>query len=258
MQGVNEKQRNDHADAIGARDRELADLRRRVQELEQASSSTPQSNKLDLSIFFTPEQIEKFGEDSCEAMARAALKAAKDQAQQIIDAEVKPLKERQQSDDAAKAKAAQDAFWKTLDQLVAKIPQAANRTIWEINEEQSWLDFLDNVDDDGETRNTKLHRFQRALNAQGIANLVKQYLTKAKPTPPAPPVAPGGGAGAAVDQQQPNGAAVNGKGYPSPDEFADYSKRAATIRNPRDPRYVTEQERQEMEARLRLPRPGGR
>lgn len=256
MQGVNEKLRTDHADGLAARDREVADLRQRLLDLEQRSASAPQSeSKLDLSVFFTPEQIQSFGPDQCEAMARAAIKAASQQAQQIIDAEVKPLKERQQTDDAAKAKAAEKAFWKSLDDLIAKIPQAGNRSIWEINEEQAWLDFLQQPGDDGETRQSAIVRYQRGMNAQGIAKLVKEYLTGIQP--PAPPVTPGGGAGNGNEQPggQPN---VGGKGYPSKEEFADYSKRAATIKNPRDPRFVTSKEREEMEARLRLPRPGAR
>lgn len=258
MQGVNAKQRQDHADALLARDREVADLRQRVQELEQRSTSTPQSDsKLDLSLFFTPEQIQSFGETQCEAMARAAIKAANQQAQQIIEAELKPLKDRAKDADADKAKEAARAFWGRLDELIAQIPEAGNRTIWEINAEQSWLEFLQAEGDDGEVRQALIDRYQRSLNAQGIAKLVKQYLQKESPKPPAPPVAPGGGAASGGDPL-PGAAGVNGKGYPSKEEFSDYSKRAATIRNPRDPRYVTSKEREEMEARLRLPRPAGR
>lgn len=259
MQGINDKLRKDHADTLEARDREVADLRQRLETLEQGSRTpAPSGDKLDLSLFFTPDQIDKFGNDQCEAMARAAIAAAGQQAQRIIDAEVKPLKERAKDADASKVKERQAAFWKTLDESIAKIPAAGNRTIWEINAEPAWLEFLAAPADDGEARQVALDRYQRALNAQGIAKLVAEYLKQATPTPPVPNVAPGGGAGPGGDQHHSSQATVSGKGYPTSAEFQDYSKRAATIRNPRDPRFVTSQEREEMEARLRLPRPAGR
>jgi len=256
MQGVNESLRNEHRTALAGRDQDLADLRQRVQELEQASSSTAQSNKLDLSLFFKPDVIEQFGEAQCEAMAQAAIKAAGQQAQHIIETEVKPIKDRAKADDAAKAKQREDAFWSNLDGLIAKIPEAGNRTIWEINEEDAWKQFLREPDADGEVRQARLSRLQNTLNAQGVANLFGEYLKKATPAPRTPPVAPGGGAGNGGDQLPQGGQSVNGLGYPTTAEFNDYTKRAATVRNPRDPRYVTDKERQEMEARLRLPRPG--
>lgn len=258
MQGVNEKLRSDHRDELAARDREVADLRTRVAQLEQGTGGPASSQSSpDIKLFFTPEQIERFGEDQCAAMAQAAIKAANDQAQRIIDAEVKPLKDAKANDDADKAKKANDTFFAKLGDLVAKIPEAGNRTIWEIDAEEAWKDFLRSEDDDGEVRQKRLDRHQFSGNAQGVANLFREYLQKSKkPTPPAPPVAPsGGGAGGdPVPTQQTH----NGKGYPSATEFNDYTKRAATIRNRNDPRYVTEKERQEMEARLRLPRPPGR
>lgn len=259
MQGVNEKQRQDHRDELAARDREVADLRTRVAQLEQGTGGTGAVDKLDLTTFFDKDTIERFGEDQCEVMARTALKAASEQARKIVDAELKPIKDAKANDDAAKAKKAEDAFWSQLDTLIAANPDAGNRTIWEINEEEGFKAWLRESDGNGETHQAKLTRFQRTLNAKGVANVFGDYLSKSKaPAPPAPPVAPGSGAGHGGEQVPNAGQTVNGKGYPSAVEFADYTKRAATIRNPRDPRYVTKEDRQEMEARLRLPRPPGR
>ena len=258
MQGLHDKLRRETDETIAGRDQELADLRARVAQLEQgtsgpaASASTP-----DIKLFFTQQEIDHFGEDQCLAMAKAAVKAASDQAQRMIEAEVKPIKDKTKADEAKRAQEAQDAFWKTLDALLEKIPETGNRTIWEINEEPGWLSWLNEPDANGDKRQKHLSRFQRELNAQGVANLVADYL-RTKTAPPPPPVAPGGGTGNGTEQQPLQGQSVNGKGYPSKEEFADYSKRAATIRNPRDPRFVTKEERQEMEARLRLPRPPGR
>ena len=72
-------------------------------------------------------------------------------------------------------------------------------------------------------------------------------------------IASAGTPGGAGNSGEPlvHGQSVNGKGYPSPEEYREYTKNAATIRNPRDPRFVSEAKRLEMEARLKL-RHGGR
>lgn len=261
MQGINEKLRKEHLEALAVRDQELAELRQRVAQLEQqGASGTQQSNDSppDIKLFFTDEQIERFGEEQCAVMAMTAIKAAREQAQRIIEAEVKPLKEAKKAEEVSKAKQAEDAFWSEVERLVAQIPQANGRTVWEIDEEPEWREWLAEQGDDGVVRQRALHGYQRTLNARGVVKLVREYLEKKHPNPPAPPVAPGGGAGTGSDQHQVQGPTVNGKGYPSEAELKDYAKRAATIRDPRDPRYVTDKERQEMEARLRLPRPGVR
>ena len=257
MQSINDKQRRDHTDAMSTKDQEIADLRQRVTALESSAGAGDKSEPVDLKLFFSSEDIDRFGEEQCRAMVSTAVKAAKDQAQRLIAAEVDPIKQRAKDDDAKKAKEASEAFWSRLDELVGKIPEAGNRTIWEINDEAAWLEWLRDADSNGEQRQKALTRYQRELNAQGVANLVAEYLKKSRPNPPTPPVVPGGGAGNGGEQTPSHQSqSTGGKGYPTSDEIRDYSKRAATIRNPRDPRFVTQAERNEMEARLRLPRPG--
>lgn len=255
MQGINDKLRRDHESALEARDRQLTELNARMAELEKAGPRNPETPNIKL--FFTDEQIDRFGEEQCTAMATAAMTAARDQAQRIVEAEVAPIKQRAQAEDATKARTAQDAFWSKLDELIAKIPDAGNRTIWEINEEPAWLNWLREPDANGEARQKHLTRHQRELNAQGVANLVSEYLRKSAPNLPTPPVTPSGGAGSSGEPLV-HGQSVNGKGYPSQAEYMDFTKRASTIRNPRDPRYVTDKERAEMEARLKLRSVGGR
>lgn len=249
MQGINATQRTEHGEALATRDRELTDLRARVQELEQQLAARPAggSDKLDLSLFFKPEQIERFGEDQCEAMARAAIAAANSQAQQILDAEVKPLKERAKADDDRKVADAEAKFWKELGTLVPDFN--------EINADQAWLDWLTDLDDDGEQRQKRLNRHRNARNAQGVANVFKDFLKSKQPSAAPPVAAPRGASGGGGNEAPP--ANVAGKGYPTREEIRDYTKRSATIRNPRDPRFVTDKEKVEFEARLKLPRPGG-
>ena len=218
-----------------------------MQELEQQLATRPADGKgkIDLTAFFTPEQIESFGEVQCEAMARAAQTAAREQAQQLIDAEVKPLKEKAKTDDANKAKQVEARFFEELERLVPNYQ--------EIDAEDAWLTWLNGKNEDGETHQKRLSRLQKAGNATGVANVFRDFL-KTKTKLPEPPAVPKGGAGGDGGGGN-TPPATGGKGYPSREEIRDYSKRAATVRNPRDPRFVTAQERAEFEARLRLPKP---
>jgi hypothetical protein len=247
MQGINDKLRTDHSAALLDRDRQLGELHARVQELEQQAAARPASDKLDLTTFFTPDQIERFGEDQCEAMARAAVTAAQQQAQAMIDAQVKPLKAAADTERAARQQQVQDAFYERLTELVPD---------WqEINVDPAWLSWLTELDDEGEQRQKRLDRLGGARNAQGVAKVFRDFLKTKTPSaspPVAPPRSAGGGAPAGGDTPQ-----TGGKGYPSREEIRDYTKRASTVRNRNDPRYVTEKERAEFEARLKLPKPGG-
>jgi hypothetical protein len=248
MQGINEKLRQDHAEALLERDRRHGELTDRVHELEQQLAARPsggEKKKLDLTLFFTQDTIDKFGEDQCETMAQAAIAAARTEVEAVVADRLKPIENAAKDDKARKAKEADDAFWAKLDGLVPD---------WqEINAEKAWLDWLKVTDDEGEVRQARMNRHRNALNAQGVAKLFRDYL-KTKPQPRTPPVAPSGGAGGGGGGETPP-ANTAGKGYPSAQEIKDFSKRAATIRNPRDPRFVTDKERAEFDARLRLPKP---
>lgn len=246
MQGINDKLRSDHTAALQDRDQQLGDLRERVQELEQQLAARPAGNdKIDLTAFFNPEQIERFGEDQCETMAKVALKAASDQAQRVIDAEVKPLKEARKADKDREIQAAETAFWDRLAELQPDYDV--------INADPSWLQWLRDADDDGEPRQKRLDRHRAARNAQGVANVFRDYLKTKQPTLQPPVAAPRGAGGGGQAPEAP--ANVPGKGYPSREEIKEFHKRAATIRNPRDPRYVTDKERAEFDSRMRLPKP---
>ncbi len=245
MQGINDKLREDHRDALQEANRQLGELRTRMQELEQQAAARPAAgnDKIDLSLFFKPDVIERFGEDQCEAMASAAIKAASDQAQRVIDAEVKPLKDKAKADKDREIQDAESKFWAALSQAVPT---------WEdVNADPDWLSWLNERDDDGETRQKRLDRHRAVRNAQGVANVFRDYLKTKQPAAQPPVAAPRGAGGGSGDMPQ----AAPGKGYPSREEIKEFHKRAATIRNPRDPRYVTDKERAEFDARMRLAKP---
>lgn len=237
-QGMLRQQRTDFEQRDAQREQELAELREKVRSLE--SGKAPEQP--DLASMFTPEQIAQFGEEQCQAMATAAVTAARAQAQKLIDAEVKPLQQQR----AADAKRVQsDAMQDFTEKLAELVPDYQV-----IDKDQAWLDWLDEDDEaTGIRRQDILHRHIAARNAQRVAGMFTAFQASRapRPTPPvAPPRnAPGGG------NTEPTPPA---KGYPTAQEIRDFGKRASTIRNPRDPRYVTDKERAEFEARLRLPR----
>ena len=187
-------------------------------QLRTAQSASPQPEALDLSAFFTPEQIEEYGEEQCRVVAAAASQAAKAQAQKQIDAAVAPLREQQTRQQADSAEAARHAFVLKLTEL---------QPDWqEIDLTDGWRAWLAEVDDaTGFQRQEILTRHNSANNAQGCARMFKQYLTKARPAVPTPPVQPAGtGASAATTGTPPSAQpAFN----PTAAEIKDFYKRAA-------------------------------
>lgn len=245
MQGINEKLRKDHASDLRDRDHLNEELRQRVAELERQMAAKPATSggdDFDLSLFFKPDQIDHFGEDQCRAMAQAAITAANTQVQAAIDAKVKPLEDESKATKVRKEQEAEEKFWSSLDELVP--------TWQEINAEAAWLEWLKLQDEDGEVRQARMNRHRNVRNAVGVANVFRDFLkTRHKPTPPVTPSGGAGGGGGGGEKP----AAT--KGYPSREEIREHSRRVATIRNPRDPRFVTEAMRAEFDERLRLPKP---
>lgn len=218
-----------HASELQRRDDEITQLRTQVRELE--ANRAP--SKIDLAAFFSPEQIERFGEDQCEAMARAAMKAAGDQAQKLIETEVQPIRDRSKAEATRAENEKEAAFWEAL---AAAVPNYQ-----EINARDDWLAWL--MEDDASTglpRQTILDQHRARRNAAGVAKVFADFeLTLKRPTPPvAPPRAGASGDVAASQPQMP------AKGAPTRTEIREFYKRSSLGK-------VTDQERQEFEARLR-------
>lgn len=232
-EGVLHKAREDHRSQVQDLRQQLSDLQEQVRTL-QAGKTEPEA--LDLTAYFTSEQIEEYGEAQCRVMAEAAQKAARTQAQAIIEAEVKPLKERQASEQQDLAADRKAAF---QDKLAALVPDYQ-----EIDVSQGWLDWLAQEDpSSGFTRQSILDRHVSALDASRVGKLFKAYLASVKPADvPQPPIAPQGsgaiGAAGEVPQNSPTG------GYPTQREIKDFYTRAKLNK-------VTPAERAEFEARMR-------
>lgn len=226
LRSFQERQAAENAD----RDRELTELREKVRTLEAKQRTEP--SQLDVSLFFTDEQVEHFGKDQCEAMARAAMKAAGQQAQAVIEAEVKPIRERSEARDRQVAETKESAFWEKLAELAPNYQ--------ETNVKPEWLEWLAEVDEaTGLVRQDILDRHRGALNATGVAKLFKAFdAAVERPKPPVtPPRSAAGGAGGEAS-------AAPTKGYPTAAEIRDHYKRAAIGK-------VSDKERVEFEARLK-------
>lgn len=226
LRSFQERQAADNAD----RDRELAELREKIRSLEAKQRTEPSA--LDVKLFFTDEQIEHFGQDQCEAMAHAAMKAAGQQAQAVIEAEVKPIRDRSEARDRQDVATKEAEFWAKLAEQAPNYP--------ETNLKPEWLEWLAEVDEaTGLVRQDILDRHRGALNAAGVAKMFRAFdAATERPKPPvAPPRTAGGGAGGEAP-------AVPTKGYPTAVEIKEFYKRAAIGR-------VTDKERVEFEARLR-------
>ena len=231
MQGMLRTQQATHREAVDEKDRVLTELRDRVRALEAKGNSG--SDAVDTAMFFTPEQIERFGQDQCEAMAATAIKAARQSAQQLIDSELKPIRDKAKAtaDNATADKEAE--FW---EKLAEQAPD------WEtVDATDAWKEWLaENDPNSGLQRQDILDRHRGALNAIGVAKLFADFKkTKDRPTPPVAP--PRGAAGGANDGQPSN---VPALGYPTRQETREFYTKAKLGK-------VTDKERAAFEARLR-------
>lgn len=228
-QGFLNQAKQEHATEVEALNARIAELSKQVNE-----KATPA--EIDLGQFFTPEQIEQHGEDQCKAMAATAVKAARSQAQTLIDAEIAPLKTARAEDAKRASRERIDAFKARLAELVPRYQ--------EIDQDKAWMDpetgFLAEIDPaSGLVRQDILDRHIAAFNAAGVAKMFHAF--EASRALPAPPVAP---SGAARPGNAP-AAAPPSAGYPSKTEIREFYRRSAL-------RQVTDAERAAFEARLRL------
>lgn len=239
---------DEHKAAIGTLRQENDQLRTEILRLQQATpTSTPQAT-INLAEFFTPEQIKNLGEDDATAMAQAAVNAAMKVARETVTAEIKPLLTRQQEDSEAEAARKVREFEEAVEEAVP------NYRV--LDKDEGWLTWLDEEDAaTGLVRQEILTRHCARLDAPKVVKMFQAYLAQAAaaaPQVPEPPIAPSGSGATGGDTppQLPRGA---GTGYPTQAEIKDFFKRSAT-KKPGDVGFVTDKERAEFEARLRLPR----
>lgn len=230
---------------IEAKNGRIADLTRQLEgartELEEARKGQP--DKIDLSEFFTAEEIETLGEEAARIQARATRDSARRIAQEAIDREVKPLKEREAAEREQRSQTAQQRF---LAALAEQVPD------WEkVNAQDSWLAFL-GLDDPatGVWRQAIVDHAQASGNAQPVVNLIEQWRKEnaPPPPPPAPPVQPHSTMG--TPTETPPGGVPVVKGHPTKAEVRDYYKRRTIGK-------ISPDEVKEFEARLKAAQAAG-
>jgi hypothetical protein len=231
--GVLNKERGERRAEQEGFNRRLTELQEQVRTL-QANATPPADASIDLGQFFTAEQVQALGEDECRTMAATALKAAQTTVRSAIDAEIKPLRDRQAAD---AAQAVTDRKTQFVDKLAELVPDYA-----EIDAADEWKAWLAQDDEHSQLqRQELLDRHVGALDATKVAKMFQSY--KASKAPPAPPVAPRG-TGNAPSGELPAPAAEMARPLTAA-EKRDFYKRSALGK-------VKDPERKEFEARLKL------
>jgi hypothetical protein len=220
-----------------AHDRREAELNKQIEELQEqlrSKPSEPQAQQMDLGTYFTPEQIERFGQEQCEAMASAAEASARKTVATMIDAEVKPIREREKANTQRQAEDRLREFEEGLAALVPNFREVDETPEWR----EQWLQQAD--PHTGDLRQEILNKLCRAYDVARVAKMFQAFAAeRAAGAPPAPPVVPprAAGQGNAPPPPPPIG------GYPSSAEIKDYYKRSALGK-------VKDAERVAFEARL--------
>lgn len=242
-EGILRRERADRQTQTEGLHQQVTELQGQIRVLQAQSSPT---QKIDVSKYFTPEQIALYGEEQCETMAATAERAATVKAEELINAAVQPLKDAQARTATNNAAAEQQAFTDKLSELVP------DWQAWDVD--QGWRDWLAEDDENGVQRQSLLDIHIRNRNAVACGRMFMAWnatRTRAPAPPPqrTPPVAPSGSGAAPGDTQAAAPAAPEGaQGRPSSAEIKDFYKRASLGK-------VKDAERTAFEARLALPRP---
>lgn len=218
---------------------EIEVLHQRVVELEEevvtlkARPVSPSSSEIDLGKYFTPEQIERIGEDEAMSMAQAAEKAAQaavDAAVAKVEATLKPERDQRQREQERREAQRYRDFIAALE---AEIDD-----LHELDKNPAWLGWLAESDGNSAfTRQEALDRHMTAQNAPEVIKLVKAFKSETEVKVPAPPIPPSGDTTRTevpLEQPKPTVKWTQAK-------IKDYFKRAALGQ-------VTDQERAEFEA----------
>lgn len=214
----------------GDRTTERDTLYQRVAKLEDEArtlqaTAKPTDDAIDLTQFYTPAQIEQYGEEQCRVMAATALRAARATAQQAIDAAVRPVREQQERQQTDTADAARQGF---EDALTEQLPN------WrEVDSDQRWRTWLAEEDENEVVRQTILNVYIEKANAIGAAKMMRKWIATLTPAPkpaqvpPPPPMTPSGSGANPEGGNAPPPTPAAMQGTPTDAEVKDYFKRSA-------------------------------
>lgn len=211
----------------------FADLQEEIVSLQV--SAPVNADTIDLGVFFTPEEVERLGEDQCRAMAMTATKAAKASMQEMVDKTIKPAREARAADAKEEAESRKLKFREELALLVPDFEI--------IDKDEDWLDNWLTQEDPAAhvVRGELLTHHVSRFNAKAVAAMFNAYKDSKKL--PVPPVAPNGRGATPPGGQASAGADVL---LPlKPGEAKDFFKRSSLGK-------VTEKEREIFEKRRKL------
>lgn len=204
--------------------------------------------EIDLGQHFTPGQIEALGETQCQAMVATAQRVAQESINQAVEAAVKPLREKQAATEQAAQTDADERYFAQLARLVPTYVEIDGQDAW-----HAWLAIEEG--DTGISRQDLLTRHHTNRDAVKVAKFFTRFITETTPAPPAPPpqppVAPRGSGAQPAGDRIPNDGGDRKLLPPTPKEINEFYVRAATKRAGQ-PGFVTDKERAEFEARLKL------
>lgn len=236
--------RREHAAEVATLNQRITELQEQVRTVQAAAPKPP----IDLAKVFKPEEIEKYGEEQCRAMVTAATTAADERMREVLEAEVKPLKDaaKKRDEDAIRQQtdAAENAKAKFLADVRVGYPKFD-----EVDVSPGWIAWLNEMDENtGLPRGEILTAHAARHNAPAVVKMFKTY--EALTAPPAPPVAPHGGAADGGGMPPPATPAPAG-GAPTDAEVREFFKRVAL-----DPqgKKVSREEKIAFEARMKLRR----
>jgi hypothetical protein len=240
-EGILRRERSDRAterDSLYQRIAKLEDESRTLQ-----ATAKPADDAIDLTQFYTPAQIEQYGEEQCRVMAATAMRAARTTAQQAIDAAVRPVREQQERQQTDTAEAARTGF---EDALTEQLPN------WrEVDADQRWRAWLAEEDENEVVRQTILNVYISKGNAVGATRMMKKWLATTRAAAPAaapvpqPPMTPSGSGANPEGGNAPAPSPAAMQGAPTDVEVRDFYKRSSLGK-------VKETERVAFEARLAL------
>ncbi len=213
--------------------KQVSDQALKIAQLEAAKPVTTED--IDLTAYFSPEQIEELGEAQCKAVAETARKMATQTVQAQVKALVEPL-QQERADEAKRAQEAREAeFFAALTELFPNWQAVDADDRW-----KAWLRQMDSAT--GFERQDLLERAMSRGDAPRVAGMLNQFmdtLGQATPVPPEPPVVPAGSA-AGVGGGSPATAVTS---YPTRAEIKAFYTRAAQNK-------VTAEERRQFDARV--------
>ena len=237
--GMLDKERRERTHSESQLNQRISDLMEqlRLAQMHQPQPRSQTEDEVDLSQFFTPEQIEQYGEEQCKTLAQVSMRTGREAAQAAINEALKPIQEREKKSQEDREREAENAFY---DALAEAVPDYL-----EIDADEAWRAWLAEIDPEtGFQRQAILNNHVKKRNAAGTAALFNKF--KLHSVRPEPVVAPQGSASrpeAPIPQ-----AAPAGGGYPSQAEIKDFYKRSSLGK-------VKDDERARFEDRLKLPRP---